>query len=286
MVTLTNHKRLQRRQRHNHLVVVAVVSISALLLFASSHGRTLFASQDEPTFGQDGKDVEWVPSPSVLVETMLTLAEVDADDQVIDLGSGDGRTVLAAAERGATAVGVEYDSGFVQVSRQQAEERGLSGRATFVEADLFDVDLTSATVVTMFLLPDLNLKLRPSLLSLTPGTRIVSNTWDMGDWIADETVQLDPCPGFCTALLWIVPAQIEGDWTDSETAFTLRQEFQEISGTVTRNGQELAILDGRLSGRLLEFRTERSRYQGQVSGNTIRGTVITDDQTYNWIATQ
>jgi SAM-dependent methyltransferase len=283
VVTLANHKRLQR---HNHLVVVAVVSISALLLFASSHGRTLFAAQTEPTFGQDGKDVEWVPSPSVLVETMLTLAEIDADDQVIDLGSGDGRTVLAAAERGAMAVGVEYDAGLVQVSRRQAEERGLSGRATFIEADLFDVDLTRATVVTMFLLPDLNLKLRPSLLSLEPGTRIVSNTWDMGDWIADETVQLDPCPGFCTALLWIVPAQIEGDWTDSETAFTLRQEFQEISGTATRNGQELAILDGRLSGRLLEFHTERSRYQGEVSGNTIRGTVITDDQTHNWIATQ
>ena len=286
MVTLTNYKRLQRRRRHNHLVVVAVVSISALLLFASSHGRTLFASQAEPTFGQDGKDVEWVPSPSVLVETMLTLAEVDADDQVIDLGSGDGRTVLAAAERGAMAVGVEYDAGLVQVSRQQAEERGLSGRATFVEADLFDVDLTRATVVTMFLLPDLNLKLRPSLLSLEPGTRIVSNTWDMGDWIADETVQLDPCPGFCTALLWIVPAQIEGDWTDSETTFALRQEFQTVSGTATRNGQELAILDGRLSGRLLEFHTERSRYQGEVSGNTIRGTVITNDQTHNWVATQ
>jgi SAM-dependent methyltransferase len=268
------------------LVVVAVVSISALLLFASSHGRTLFASQAEPTFGQDGKDVEWVPSPSVLVETMLTLAEVDADDQVIDLGSGDGRTVLAAAERGAMAVGVEYDAGLVQVSRQQAEERGLSGRATFVEADLFDVDLTRATVVTMFLLPDLNLKLRPSLLSLAPGTRVVSNTWDMGDWIADETVQLDPCPGFCTALLWIVPAQIEGDWTDSETTFALRQEFQTVSGTATRNGQELAILDGHLSGRLLEFHTERSRYQGEVSGNTIRGTVITNDQTHNWVATQ
>jgi len=286
VVTLTNYKRLQRRRRHNHLVVVAVVSISALLLFASSHGRTLFASQAEPTFGQDGKDVEWVPSPSVLVETMLTLAEVDADDQVIDLGSGDGRTVLAAAERGAMAVGVEYDAGLVQVSRQQAEERGLSGRATFVEADLFDVDLTRATVVTMFLLPDLNLKLRPSLLSLAPGTRVVSNTWDMGDWIADETVQLDPCPGFCTALLWIVPAQIEGDWTDSETTFALRQEFQTVSGTATRNGQELAILDGHLSGRLLEFHTERSRYQGEVSGNTIRGTVITNDQTHNWVATQ
>jgi len=286
VVTLTNYKRLQRRRRHNHLVVVAVVSISALLLFASSHGRTLFASQAEPTFGQDGKDVEWVPSPSVLVETMLTLAEVDADDQVIDLGSGDGRTVLAAAERGAMAVGVEYDAGLVQVSRQQAEERGLSGRATFVEADLFNVDLTRATVVTMFLLPDLNLKLRPSLLSLAPGTRVVSNTWDMGDWIADETVQLDPCPGFCTALLWIVPAQIEGDWTDSETTFALRQEFQTVSGTATRNGQELAILDGHLSGRLLEFHTERSRYQGEVSGNTIRGTVITNDQTHNWVATQ
>ena len=246
----------------------------------------LFASQAEPTFGQNGKDVEWVPSPSVLVETMLTLAEVDANDHVIDLGSGDGRTVLAAAQRGAMAVGVEYDAGLVQVSRRQAEERGLSGRATFIEADLFDVDLTRATVVTMFLLPDLNLKLRPSLLSLAPGTRVVSNTWDMGDWIADETVQLDPCPGFCTALLWIVPAQIEGDWSDSETAFTLRQEFQEISGTATHNGQELAILDGHLSGRLLEFHTERSRYQGEVSGNTIRGTVITDDQTHNWTATQ
>jgi hypothetical protein len=138
----------------------------------------------------------------------------------------------------------------------------------------------------MFLLPDLNLKLRPTLLSLVPGTRIVSNTWDMGDWIADDTVQLDPCPGFCTALLWVVPAQVAGNWTSTDRAFTLRQEFQTVSGIVTTNGQDLTILDGRLRGRFLEFRTERSQYQGQVSGNTIHGTISANGQTQNWTATQ
>ena len=257
-----------------------------MLLFHISHAATVIATQDEPTFGQDGKDVEWVPTPDVLVNTMLNLAEVNENDRVIDLGSGDGRTVLAAAERGATAIGVEYDAGLVQVSRQQAEDRGLSERASFIEADLFDVNLNDATVVTMFLLPDLNLKLRPTLLSLMPGTRIVSNTWDMGDWIADDTVQLDPCPGFCTALLWIVPGQVAGNWTSTGRTFTLKQEFQTISGVVTRNGQDLTILDGRLRGRFLEFRTERSQYQGQVSGNTIHGTISANGQTQNWTATQ
>ena len=257
-----------------------------MLLFHISHAVTVIATQDAPTFGQDGKDVEWVPTPDVLVDTMLNLAEVNEDDRVIDLGSGDGRTVLAAAERGATAVGVEYDAGLVQVSRRQAEDRGLSERASFIEADLFDVNLNDATVVTMFLLPDLNLKLRPTLLSLIPGTRIVSNTWDMGDWTADDTVQLDPCPGFCTALLWIVPARVAGNWTSMGRTFTLKQEFQTISGVVTRNGQDLTILDGRLRGRFLEFRTERSQYQGQVSGNTIHGTISANGQTQNWTATQ
>jgi len=257
-----------------------------MLLFIISHAITLLATQDEPTFGQDGKDVEWVPTPDVLVDTMLNLAKVDADDRVIDLGSGDGRTVLAAAERGATAIGIEYDAGLVQVSRRRAEERGLSERASFIQADLFDVNLNEATVVTMFLLPDLNLKLRPTLVSLAPGTRIVSNTWDMGDWIADETVQLDPCPGFCTALLWVVPAQVAGNWTSTDRTFALKQEFQNISGTVTRDGQDLIILDGRLHGRFLEFRTEHSHYQGQISGNTIHGMVSTDGQTQDWTATQ
>tara|TARA_B100000029_G_scaffold500401_1_gene572101 strand:+ start:1199 stop:2059 length:861 start_codon:yes stop_codon:yes gene_type:complete len=286
VVTSANLERRGQRGRRARTAAVLVVAISITLLFLALDTRKLLAIQDGPKFGQEGKDVEWVPTPDVLVEAMLDLAEVDENDRVIDLGSGDGRTVLAAALRGATAVGVEYDAGLVQVSRQQAEERGLSKRASFVEADLFSFDLSDATVITLFLLPELNLKLRPTLLALAPGTRIVSNTWDLGDWTADDTVQLDPCPGFCTALHWIVPAQIGGNWTDTNTMFTFKQEFQKISGTVTQNGQERTILDGRLRGRSVEFRTEQSQYRGHVSENTIQGMVITAGQEENWIATQ
>src|SRR5499425_1069630 len=165
----------------------------------------------QPQVGQAGKDVIWVPSPQALVDKMLDMAKVTPKDFVMDLGSGDGRTVITAAKRGASALGVEYNPDMVALSKRNADKAGVGGKASFVEADIFKTDLTKATVITLFLLTDLNLKLRPTILTLKPGTRIVSNTFRMGDWEPDETVELG-CDTYCTAYLWIVPARVEGKW--------------------------------------------------------------------------
>src|SRR5512144_212368 len=167
----------------------------------------------KPQVGQAGKDVVWVPTPQELVDKMLDMAKVTPQDFVMDLGSGDGRTVITAAKRGVRAMGVEYNPDMVQLSREAAKREGVSDMATFVQGDLFKADLSKATVITMFLLPSINMQLRPSLLNLKPGTRIVSNTFTMEDWQADETQSVtDNCSSWCTALLWIVPAKVQGTW--------------------------------------------------------------------------
>ena len=177
--------------------------------------------------GQQGKDVVWVPTSEKLVETMLDMAQLKADDNVIDLGSGDGRTVIAAAKRGATALGIEYNPDMVALSKTRAAEAGVADRATFAAADLFASDFTKATVITMFLLPDINLRLRPQILDLAPGTRIVSNTFTMGEWEPDRTETITDCVSWCTALLWIVPAKVQGTWQTPDGPLTLEQQFQQ-----------------------------------------------------------
>src|SRR5688572_3248035 len=160
------------------------------------------AAQFEPRVGQPGKDVVWVPTPQALVDKMLDMAKVTPNDFVIDLGSGDGRTVITAAKRGATAMGIEYNPDMVELSKRNAQKEGVAAKATFVQADLFKADLSKATVITMFLLPSINMQLRPTLLNLKPGTRIVANTFTMEDWDADETQSVtDNCSSWCTALL-------------------------------------------------------------------------------------
>src|SRR5215208_5668232 len=171
------------------------------------------SSTYEPTVGQEGKDVVWVPTPQVVVDKMLDMAKVTKDDFVMDLGSGDGRTVITAAKRGARALGVEYNPNMVELSKRNAEKAGVADRAQFVKADLFETDFSKATVITMFLLPDINLKLRPKILNLKPGTRIVSNTFTMGDWKADDTADArDGCTSYCKAFFWVVPAKVAGKW--------------------------------------------------------------------------
>jgi len=270
---------------HWSIVVASFAIIWAGILIVTPPARAL-VPQPPPTVGQDGKDVGWVPTPDELIDTMLTLADLTADDYLVDLGSGDGRTVIAAAKRGAQALGVEYDAGLVNLSRMRAYDAGVSDRTTFVNTDLFEVALNDATVITLFLLPDLNLKLRPTLLGLTPGTRIVSNTWDMDDWTADETVQINPCPGFCTALLWVVPAQIGGTWRDATGELIFTQEFQMVSGTVQREGRITDITDGRLRGRHLMFSVQGSQYSGHLgaTNDLIQGTVTTDAHVVEWLA--
>ena len=145
------------------------------------------AKEYQPEVGQDGKDVIWVPTPQALVDKMLDMAKVTPKDYVIDLGSGDGRTVITAAKRGSKALGIEYNPDMVELSKRNAAKEGVSDKATFVKADLFESDFSQAQVITMFLLSSINLKLRPKILDLKPGTRIVSNTFDMGDWKPDQT---------------------------------------------------------------------------------------------------
>lgn len=267
-------------------LLVAAVAGAVVLYGANPSGREV---QDPPAVGQDGKDVEWVPTPDALTETMLDMADLGPDDVLMDLGSGDGRLVIEAARRGARAIGVEYDAELVALSRERAADAGMSGRASFRQADLFEIDLSEATVVTLFLLPDLNLRLRPTLLGLAPGTRIVSNTWDMGDWAADETIQIDPCPGFCTALLWIVPARVAGAWAtaNGDDTFRFEQRFQTVTGTLRREGGGALTLDDvALLGDALTFRAGGMLYRGVVDGDTITGTATAGGRQSAWTVTR
>ena len=223
----------------------------------------------EPHVGQDGKDVIWVPTPQALVEKMMDLAKVTANDIVIDLGSGDGRTVITAAKRGARALGIEYNPDMVELSKRNAAKEGVSGNANFIKADIFESDFSQATVITMYLLPQLNVKLRPKILDLKPGTRIVSHAFTMEEWTADQT---DSFEGR-TAYLWIVPAKVEGTWQFAQGELTLKQLFQMVAGTLKTGGNTLTIANGRLRGDQISFTVGNAEYTGRVSGNTIQGTV-------------
>lgn len=227
----------------------------------------------EPTPFQEGKDVVWVPTPQVVVDKMLDLAQVSAKDFVIDLGSGDGRTVITAARRGARALGIEYNPDLVALSKRNAAKNGVTDNARFVKADLFETDFSKATVITMFLLPEINLKLRPKILALKPGTRIVSNTFTMGDWEADGSVELGNHSGctvsWCTALLWIVPAQAAGSYDLPQGKLMLKQEFQKLSGTLEAGGKTTPIADGKVSGTEISFNAGGRAYRGRMNGKQL-----------------
>jgi SAM-dependent methyltransferase len=239
----------------------------------------------QPEVGQSGKDVVWVPSPQELVNKMLDMAKVTSKDFVMDLGSGDGRTVITAAKRGASALGVEYNPDMVALSRRNAEKAGVTGKANFVEADIFKTDLTKATVITMFLLTDLNLRLRPTILGLKPGTRIVSNTFRMGEWEPDQTVELG-CDTYCTAYLWIVPARVEGSWKSGPGELVLKQDFQKVSGTLKTGNVSAPISRGTLNGDQITFMAAGAEYRGRVNGNAIEGMVKSGGKSSAWKASR
>ena len=245
-----------------------LVACTAPLAFAQAQ-KAPAAPAYEPSVGQEGKDVVWVPTPQVLVDRMLDMARVTTKDFLMDLGSGDGRTVITAAKRGVRALGVEYNPDMVELSRRNAEKEGVASRATFVKADLFETDFSKATVITMFLLPDINLQLRPKILDLKPGTRIVSNSFTMGEWIADDEQKVEKCESsWCTALLWIVPAKVAGSWKTPQGDVTLKQEFQMLSGTL-RNGSKTLALEGRVRGESISFTAGGRKYQGRLNGKKL-----------------
>jgi SAM-dependent methyltransferase len=242
-------------------------------------------SEFKPRVGQEGKDVVWVPTPQELVDTMLSIAKVTSRDFVIDLGSGDGRTVISAAKLGARARGIEFNPNMVELSKKNAEEAGVGRKAEFINADIFESDISEATVITLFLLTDLNLRLRPQLLELKPGTRVVSNTFTMGDWKPDkEATTSENNRSWNNALLWIIPAKVEGTWKIGESNLELTQEYQFITGTLETNGSSASITDGKLTGEMITFAVNGSEYKGRVNGNTITGTMTNGRSTSNWTA--
>jgi SAM-dependent methyltransferase len=249
------------------------VSAFLLALFSAAalaQAQPQTSSAYEPSVGQDGKDVVWVPTPQVVVDKMLDLAQVGAQDYVMDLGSGDGRTVITAAKRGARALGIEYNPDMVALSRRNAEKAGVTGRARFEQADLFETDFSSATVITMFLLPSINLQLRPKLLALKPGTRIVSNTFTMDEWKPDARADLTSSCGasYCTALLWIVPAQVGGTHKLPQGELVLKQNFQMLTGTLTAEGVALPVT-GKVLGNDISFTAGPKTYKGRWNGKQL-----------------
>ncbi len=242
----------------------------------------------EPQVGQAGKDVVWVPNPESLVEKMLDFAKVTPADFVIDLGSGDGRNVIAAAKRGARALGVEFNPDLVTFSQRKAAEAGVADRATFVEGDMFEADISKATVMSLFLLSDNLRKLTPKLLDLRPGTRIVVNTFTIPEWDPDERESVqDNCASWCTMLLWIVPAKVEGTWRLGDDQLALQQKFQMVTGGLTVGSQNSAVEQGRLRGDQISFVIGGNRYSGKVTGDAMEGEVArADGRAERWKATR
>ncbi len=244
------------------------LALSLIFAIAGAIAQAQSSKEFEPEVGQAGKDVVWVPTPQALVDKMLDMAKLTPKDYIIDLGSGDGRTVITAAKRGSKALGIEYNPDMVELSKRAAAKEGVSDKASFMKADLFETDFSQAQVITMFLLPSINIKLRPKILDMKPGTRIVSNSFDMEEWKPDETANVEGCSNWCTAHLWIVPAKVNGTWKLPQGELTIKQTFQMITGTL-KNGNTSSPINGKLNGDQITFSAGNTQYTGRVAGNSM-----------------
>lgn len=261
----------------NHALVGALLALGAASAFAQARPAE---KPFVPQVGQEGKDVIWVPTPDAVVERMLGMAGCRSGDFVIDLGSGDGRIAIAAGKKcGARAMGIEYNPDMVAVSNDNARKEGVADRVRFVKADIFEADFGQATIVTMYLLPNLNIRLRPKILGMKPGTRVASHQFTMGEWEADEVANVDGR----SAYFWVVPATVGGTWDlqqeGSASVLTLRQEFQMLQGSAVAGGSTAQVKPGsRMRGDAIAFTlvdaggAERA-YSGRDDGGAMTGTV-------------
>jgi SAM-dependent methyltransferase len=268
------------------LRMIGVVALALLWVAPQAQAQAQAEAQEQaeaqaqadddftPTSGMAGKDSVWVPTPSELVDKMLDMAGVTPKDYVIDLGSGDGRMVIAAAKRGARAHGVEYNPDMVALAQRTAKAEGVSARATFAQGDMFEADISEATVLALFLMPENLRRLTPTFLQLKPGTRIVVNTLGIPEWSPDRTETVEGCTSWCEAKLYIVPAQVAGTWQLPDGSLVLEQTFQQLTGTLTNgDGDPVAIDEGVVNGRDVTFVAGDTRYTGRLSGSTINWTV-------------
>ena len=272
----------------NHSTFTAAVRTAAMTLALTAFATTALAQTQPkdreftPQVGQAGKDVIWVPTPDDLVERMLRMAQTTSKDYVVDLGSGDGRTVIAAAKKfGARSLGIEYNADMVDLSTRNAAREGVTANAKFIRGDIFETDFTQATVVTMYLLPGLNLKLRPKILDMKPGTRVVSHQFNMDDWQPDETTNLDGR----RAYFWIVPAKVNGTWRIQSGSdvwdATLEQRYQVIEGSIKLGALNAGLREPRLVGERISFvfvdnAGVRREFTGRVNGPAMDGTLRAD----------
>jgi SAM-dependent methyltransferase len=258
--------------------MTALYRLSTALVFALLLAAPAAAQKFEPHVGQAGKDVIWVPTPDDVVNRMLTMAQVTPADFVVDLGSGDGKIAIAAARNfGARALGIEYNPDMVKLSLDNARAAGVAEKTNFRRGDIFATDFTKATVITMYLLPALNMKLRPQLLSMRPGTRVVSHSFTMEDWEADEISSVDGR----RAYFWVVPANVMGSWMlevpGQKSEITLEQKFQKLQGTVTLGPVQAGLREPRLHGAEIRFSFVdpagvRRDLAGRVAGSRMEGT--------------
>lgn len=235
-----------------------------------------------PAVSQD-LDVPYVPTPSEVVDRMLQLANVGSGDYVIDLGSGDGRIVIAAAEKGAVGHGVDLNKNLLETSRQKAQSRGVDGRVMFIHEDLFKTDISDASVITMYLLSKVNIKLRPRLLEeLRPGTRIVSHSFDMDEWEADSTIRMETAAGVSHRIyLWIIPADADGrwNWEADGTQFRagIKQNFQELEVDLRTDEAVYSVNNSFLKGNRISFMANSGDtkyvYSGHIEGGNITGNI-------------
>jgi len=241
------------------------------------------SAEYKPQVGQEGKDVIWVPTPEGLIDKMLEAAKVNDKDTLFDLGAGDGIIAITAARQyGAKSVGIEYNPEMAQFARRKVAEAGMNDKVKIITGDIFQEDFSAATVVTLYLMPHLNLKLRPILLKMKPGTRVVSNTFTMGEWEPDETVFDQHWKGY----FWVVPAQIEGAWVmkgvdGGPLRLNISQSYQNIGGTLTRGGQTFNLLGAKLRGDEVKFQFNTPdrkvhAFSGRLEGGRLTGTVVAD----------
>jgi SAM-dependent methyltransferase len=255
------------------------VPVAAFALTAALGAQTQ-QKPYEPVVGQQGKDAVWVPTSPAMVEKMLDHAKVTPADFVIDLGSGDGRTIIAAARRGARGLGVEFNPDLVEFARRQAAAAGVADKASFAQGDMYEADISKATVLALFLLPSNIERLVPKFLALPPGTRIVANTFWASGWTPDDTQTLtEGCENWCTSRLFIVPANVDGRWQVGEdAAVTLTQKFQMVEGTLTPATGAAAPIKGRLRGNVITVTVGPTEYEGTVTGNRIEGAAKSGDK--------
>lgn len=261
--------------------LLAVAAITGLLMF---NGALAQADKKvyEPTFAQAGKDVIWVPTPNDLVVKMLETAKVNANDLVYDLGAGDGKIPIQAARQfGARAVGIEFNPDMANLARQNAQRAQVSDKVTIVTGDIFEEDFSNATVVTLYLLTTLNLKLKPTILNMKPGTRVVSNSFMMGSWEPDEVIS--PEAGG-RGYYWVVPAKVQGDWSITglpglpSARLSLQQKFQKVEGTLTMGDNRSQKVTGKLNGAQLTMSYQDAKdkpqlFVGEVAGKKINASL-------------